>query len=110
MGHEGRRVAFAVMTAALEQLSVEDRRLLAKHFAHAFRVDIESEKAYIKLPARQYEVLTLLADGHPAKRIAGMMGIGPRTVQTYVQALRSKLGAANVGQIVAEAFRRGIIS
>jgi DNA-binding CsgD family transcriptional regulator len=39
-----------------------------------------------------------------------MMGIGPRTVQTYVQALRSKLGAANVGQIVAEAFRRGIIS
>lgn len=110
MSYEGRRVAFAAMAAALGELSIEDRQVLAKNFASAFRADIERAKPYVKLPVRQLEVLQLLADGLSAKETANTMGIGARTVQTHVLTMREKLGAVNVSQLIAEAFRRGILT
>jgi DNA-binding NarL/FixJ family response regulator len=48
--------------------------------------------------AREREVLALLADGLTDREIAGRLGISPRTVETHVGSLLSKLGVRNRAQ------------
>jgi len=47
------------------------------------------------LTARQMEVLALLAQGQPNKRIACALGIAERTVKLHITALLRRLGARN---------------
>jgi PAS domain S-box-containing protein len=57
------------------------------------------------LSEREREVLFLAADGLTDKEIAQHLGIGPKTVRTYWDRMRAKLGAASRTQALAMALR-----
>ena len=61
------------------------------------------------LPAREREVLRLVAQGLPGKQIAGALGISERTVKFHTASLIRKLGADNRAQAVALAAQRGLL-
>ncbi|WP_212804819.1 response regulator transcription factor [Actinocatenispora sera] len=45
------------------------------------------------LTDREREVLRLVAQGEPTRRIAGLLGISRETVETHIRAGMRKLGA-----------------
>lgn len=59
--------------------------------------------------ARQLEVLALVAQGHPNKRIALLLGISERTVKLHVTALLAALEARNRTHLLVIARERGLI-
>lgn len=58
---------------------------------------------------REYEVLALLGDGMPNKRIANRLGISERTVKSHLTAIFERLAAANRTQAVIAAQRIGLL-
>ena len=59
--------------------------------------------------ARQMEVLILLAQGQPNKRIATELGIAERTVKLHVTALLQLLGAKNRTHLLVQAHHLGLL-
>ncbi len=59
--------------------------------------------------ARQMEVLMLVAQGQPNKRIAQVLGIAERTVKLHVTALLGALQARNRTHLVAVAREKGLL-
>jgi two-component system response regulator DevR len=66
----------------------------------------EGSLARSGVSARETEVLALLADGMTDREIAERLGISPRTVETHVGSLLSKLGVRNRAQ-AARRYREG---
>jgi len=64
----------------------------------------------VHLTDREREVLSLLAEGHGQKRIALELSITPKTVSTHIQHLHSKLGVHSRAELVAHAYRAGLVS
>ena len=62
------------------------------------------------LTAREHDVLALVAEGLPNKRIAQTLGISDQTVKFHVAAIIAKLGARNRTDVVRRAIRRGLIA
>jgi DNA-binding NarL/FixJ family response regulator len=62
------------------------------------------------LSAREREVLRLLAEGKRTKEIANLLGVSPKTVETYRTRLMHKLGIDNGPGLVRFAVRAGIVS
>jgi DNA-binding NarL/FixJ family response regulator len=60
------------------------------------------------LTSREHEVLAALCAGHSSKVIATELGIMPRTVESYINNMRYKLGAANRTHLVAIAIGCGL--
>jgi DNA-binding NarL/FixJ family response regulator len=58
------------------------------------------------ISAREREVLALLAEGLTDREIGERLGISPRTVETHVGSLLSKLGVRNRAQ-AATRYREG---
>lgn len=65
---------------------------------------------YENLTARELEVLALLAQGLPNKKIATHLTISERTVKFHVNAIMGKLGAANRTEAVVLAAQKGLIT
>jgi two-component system, NarL family, response regulator len=63
-----------------------------------------------ELTPREREVLKLLASGLANAGIAESLGISEGTVRVHISHLLAKLGCAEKAQLVAEAFRRGLMS
>lgn len=59
--------------------------------------------------ARQMEVLLLVAQGQPNKRIAQVLGIAERTVKLHVTALLGALKARNRTHLVVAAREKGLL-
>jgi DNA-binding NarL/FixJ family response regulator len=55
------------------------------------------------------EVLTLLAQGQPNKRIASELGISERTVKLHVTALLELLQARNRTHLLVRAREQGVL-
>lgn len=62
------------------------------------------------LSARERDVLRLLAEGKRTKEIADVLGVSPKTVETYRSRLMHKLGIDNVPGLVRFAIRAGLVS
>jgi DNA-binding NarL/FixJ family response regulator len=62
------------------------------------------------LTPREIQVLELLAEGLPNKRIAERLGISDQTAKFHVASISGKLGAANRTDAVRRAVRRGLIT
>jgi DNA-binding NarL/FixJ family response regulator len=67
------------------------------------------ESAMLGLTLRQYEVLWLLACGHPAKVISRTLKISASTVKTHVDALYQRLSVHNRSEAVFKALSRGAL-
>ena len=63
----------------------------------------------IHLSPREQEVLRLLADGLTNAMIATRLHLSETTVKTYVESLRTRLGARNRAEAVAAAHRRNLL-
>lgn len=63
----------------------------------------------MNLSRRQTQVLEMVADGMMTAGIAWELGISPRTVEIYRDAIRQCLGAVHMAHAVALAFRAGIL-
>ena len=62
------------------------------------------------LTARELQVLALMAEGLPNKKIAARLGISDQTVKFHVAAIAGKLGATNRTDAVRRAVRNGLIT
>jgi DNA-binding NarL/FixJ family response regulator len=61
------------------------------------------------LTARESEVLGLLAIGLPNKGIARRLGISPKTVDTHVEHIYTKLGVSNRAGAALHAMHHGLV-
>jgi len=61
------------------------------------------------LTAREREVLQLVAEGHGNARIAGTLGISPKTVETHRANIAAKLDIRDVPGLVKYAIRKGLV-
>jgi len=64
----------------------------------------------LHLTDRESMILGLLAEGYDNKKIAGLLFLSEHTVRDYVSSLMTKLKAKNRTQVVASAFRLGLLS
>ncbi len=61
------------------------------------------------LTSRETEVLQLIAEGHPNKRIADVLGISIKTVEKHRQQLMDKLNIHEVAGLTRHAIAKGMI-
>jgi len=83
-------------------------RLFERRVVYA-ALDAETEKLS-HLTQRERQVLDLLSQGLAQKEIARYLSISPKTVGTHLQKLMSKLGVHSRAELVARAFRAGLVS
>jgi DNA-binding NarL/FixJ family response regulator len=62
-----------------------------------------------KLTGREYEVLALLAVGHPMKQVAYRLGITHRTVTFHKYRMMERLGIKTNAGLVYYALKNGIL-
>lgn len=62
------------------------------------------------LSEREREVLQLLVEGHTSARIGTILGLSPKTVDTYRSRLMHKLGLSDMASLVKFAIQHGVIS
>lgn len=102
---EGRKLVTMSTIAAVDEH-------LAAVGLHLFRAtgDAEAEAAPESyLTARQQEVLELIAEGAPAKRIATRLGVAEVTVRNHIRAILLQLGCHSQLEALAEARRRRLL-
>lgn len=74
-----------------------------------FAADVRESDSGPKLSPREREVVSMLAEGLPNKRIAAKLGIAEPTAKGYLRSVYEKLGAADRAQAVAIAMRSHLI-
>ena len=70
----------------------------------------ESKTLEIKLTSRQYEVLQLIAEGHPNREIASRLNISVKTVENHRANIMKSLDLHSTADLIQYAIRKGIIS
>lgn len=61
-----------------------------------------------RLSAREREILQMVAEGKSSAAIAGVLGLSPKTVETYRSRLMQKLGVNDVASLVKFAVQHGL--
>jgi DNA-binding NarL/FixJ family response regulator len=69
----------------------------------------EAEPAGARLTGREREIVQLLAEGNSNKRIAGLLAVSVKTVETHRAAIMRKLGLGSLPELVRFAIRKRII-
>ncbi|MEV0647334.1 LuxR C-terminal-related transcriptional regulator [Phytomonospora sp. NPDC050363] len=88
--------------SGLVVLAGRARRALRRHHV---RRDRRGARAGDDLTDREREVLRLVAEGEPTRRIAGQLGISAETVETHIRAGMRKLGARTRTEAAARALK-----
>lgn len=70
----------------------------------------KGEGAYVKLTAREREVLQLIAEGNSTKEIAGKLHLSNPTIHTHRLHIMQKLNVCSIADLVRYAIREGIVS
>lgn len=65
-------------------------------------------KSVERLTASEYEIVRLVTEGNSNQEVAAMLGLSPRTVETYRLRLMRKLGVEDLANLVKYAIREGI--
>ena len=83
-------------------------RVLRDH-ARESRPPAGRESKPSKLTSREDEVFTLIGKGLTVARIAQLLGISEKTVESHRLNIREKLGAGDMNELVCLAIRRNIL-
>ncbi|MDH4447901.1 MAG: response regulator transcription factor [Acidovorax sp.] len=105
-GFLGKSRSVPALAAALQRIAQGD---VVFDGLTAVPASVTSRASPCTPTARQCEVLTLLALGHPNKRIAQELGIAERTVKLHVTALLGHLQARNRTHLLAVAHAQGLL-
>ena len=81
---------------------------LAEKFLDHHRGVGRGEEAVESLTATERHILKLVAEGESNPAVAKMLGLSPRTVETYRLRLMRKLAIDNLASLVRYAIRHGI--
>ena len=101
--HDGERRRVEVATVTVDD---GDRRL----FLHVMVPhDTRPLPAPVRLTPRQHEVLTLLADGLPAKAIGRRLGVAEATVRNHIRAILVALDTHSQLEAIAKARRLQLV-
>jgi DNA-binding NarL/FixJ family response regulator len=84
--------------------TLEGKRYLSPSLAA-----MSSRDPLASLTVREREVLQLIADGKSNAVTASMLGLSPRSVETYRARIMQKLGVENLPALVKLAIRHGLI-
>jgi two-component system response regulator NreC len=87
-----------------------DRDLLDEHMRRLDATAGGAPGEYEPLTPREREVLQLVADGRPNKKIASMLGIAIRTVEAHRASIMRKLDLRDHASLVRYAVRKRIVS
>jgi DNA-binding NarL/FixJ family response regulator len=86
------------------------RRSESAHAPPPVLDDGTSEDPLGRLSAREIEVLKLVVEGNTSNQMASLLGLSPKSVDTYRSRLMTKLGLEHVPALVKFAIRRGLTS
>lgn len=70
----------------------------------------QERDSYDRLSDREREVLKLVAAGHTAREIAGLLHLSPKSVETYRARIIEKLELRTRADLVRYALRRGLLT
>jgi two-component system response regulator NreC len=70
---------------------------------------LAGENSYETLTPREREVLQLLAEGHSNRRIAELLCLSVKTVQSHRANLMRKLDIHSIAELTQYAIRKGVI-
>ena len=68
-------------------------------------VDVD-ELAVDRLSDRELEVFELIGSGSTTRQIAERMHLSPKTIETYRDRIKTKLGLANTTELMRHAVKR----
>lgn len=69
---------------------------------------VETQSPLDRLSAREREILQLVVEGHSSAKIASILSVSPKTVDTYRSRLMQKLGISDLPGLVKFAVQHGV--
>jgi DNA-binding NarL/FixJ family response regulator len=106
-----RRCATAELVKAIRAVAA-GKRYVAEELAgmlgegaHGVRGE---RKSVERLTSSEFEIVRLVSEGNSNQEVAGILGLSPRTVETYRLRLMRKLGIDDLPSLVKYAIREGI--
>jgi DNA-binding NarL/FixJ family response regulator len=85
------------------------RLFVARSFSASTPTVHRPVEASPRLTEREREILALLAQGEGQKKVALDLSISTKTVSTHIQHLHTKLGVHSRAELVAYAYRAGLV-
>ena len=86
------------------------RRYLSARVAPRTLEDALVEDPLERLSAREMEVLKLVVEGNTSLEVATLLGLSPKSIDTYRSRLMTKLDVEHLPALVKFAIRRGLTS
>jgi DNA-binding NarL/FixJ family response regulator len=99
--------AICAVAANRSYLSSNIMDAVVRDYAGAVPTD---SSVFSILTTREREVLQLLAEGKSVKEIASVLNVSVKTVETFRQFIKNKLGVYNIAQLTKLAIREGLTS
>jgi DNA-binding NarL/FixJ family response regulator len=97
------------VVAAVRAVSA-GKRYLSEKIAPRALEELFREDPLERLSAREMEVLKLVVEGNSSNQMAMLLGLSPKSIDTYRSRLMTKLDVANLPGLVKFAIRRGLTS
>jgi len=86
------------------------KRYLSAGLALLALGDYGNEDPLERLSARELEVLKLVVEGNTSQEVATLLGLSPKSIDTYRSRLMTKLDVEHLPALVKFAIRRGLTS
>jgi len=83
-------------------------RYLSARLSERMRAGGRNEDPLERLSARELEVLKLVVEGNTSSEAGALLGLSPKSVDTYRSRLMAKLEVGNLPELVKLAVRRGL--
>lgn len=98
------------LLSAMRSESPVPRRMIPEVLRRVAESSPVAASATVTLTSREMQVLRAVAKGHTTKRLAKDLGLAVPSVETHLQNIFKKLGAANRGEAVSTALKVGLIT
>jgi ATP/maltotriose-dependent transcriptional regulator MalT len=69
----------------------------------------QNTKETVRLTRRELEILTLILEGHPSKKVAELLFVSKRTVDFHLDNIYEKLQVSNRMQAIKRASNLGLL-
>jgi len=98
------------LLSAMRSESPVPRRMIQEVLRRVAESSPLAAPATVTLTSREMQVLRAVAKGHTTKRLAKDLGLAVPSVETHLQNIFKKLGAANRCEAVSTALKVGLIT